>query len=97
MIERISGATDARVREYRDIADPELVRSRGLFVAEGRLVVRRLIEERRYTLRSLLVSEAVHRSLDTRLTELAERVPIYVCQAADFIGISVDASERFFG
>jgi hypothetical protein len=42
--ERITGPADPRVAEYRDMAEPELVRSRGLFVAEGRIVVRRLIE-----------------------------------------------------
>ena len=57
MIERIK-PDDARVAEYRMVAEPELAGSLGLFVAEGRLVVRRLIEERRYTLRSVLVSEA---------------------------------------
>jgi len=43
-VERIAGVDDPRVDAYRDLPDPELVRARGLFIAEGRLVVRRVIE-----------------------------------------------------
>jgi hypothetical protein len=57
-VERITRASDPRVAIYRDVPDPELVRSRGLFVAEGRLVVRRVIEGGRCRVQSLLVSEA---------------------------------------
>ena len=57
-IERISGPDDPRIDDYRSVPEPELVRVRGLFIAEGRMVVRRLIEERRYAVRSLLVNEA---------------------------------------
>jgi hypothetical protein len=32
--ERITGPADPRVADYRDIAEPELVRSRGLFVGQ---------------------------------------------------------------
>jgi tRNA G18 (ribose-2'-O)-methylase SpoU len=87
-VESITDAADPRIVAYRDIAEPQLVRTRGLFVAEGRLVVRRLIEEGRYTLRSVLVSAAAFRSLETTLATVHERVPIYVCEAAAFHGIT---------
>ena len=48
MVERIRGLDDPRLAAYRDLPDPELVRSRGLFIAEGRLVVRRVIEDGRW-------------------------------------------------
>jgi tRNA G18 (ribose-2'-O)-methylase SpoU len=86
--ERITGPADPRIADYRDVAEPDLVRSRGLFVAEGRLVVRRLIEARRYRLRSVLVSDASYRSLETTLASAGERVPIYLCETADFLGIT---------
>ena len=38
---------DPRVSEYRDVPEPQLLHARGLFVAEGRLVVQRLIEQGR--------------------------------------------------
>jgi tRNA G18 (ribose-2'-O)-methylase SpoU len=64
------------------------VRSRGLFVAEGRLIVRRLIEDRRHTLRSLLVSDAAYRALEAVLVPIAAQTPVYVCDAAAFLGIT---------
>jgi tRNA G18 (ribose-2'-O)-methylase SpoU len=86
--ERITGPADPRVADYRDMAEPELVRSRGLFVAEGRLVVRRLIEEGRYRLRSVLVNDASYRGLEITLASAGERVPVYLCATADFLGIT---------
>jgi tRNA G18 (ribose-2'-O)-methylase SpoU len=41
---------------YRDITDPAALRRAGLFVAEGRLVVRRLLASSRFTTRSVLVT-----------------------------------------
>jgi tRNA G18 (ribose-2'-O)-methylase SpoU len=88
VLERITGPADPRIAEYRTVAEPQIVRSRGLFVAEGRLVVRRLIEERRYRLQSVLVSEASYRSLETALASAGERLPVYLCETADFLGIT---------
>jgi tRNA G18 (ribose-2'-O)-methylase SpoU len=79
---------DPRVVDYRDIPEPELVRERGLFVAEGRLVVRRLIESGRYQVVSLLLSEAARRDLASALQSLGEDVPVYVCRTRDFRGIT---------
>jgi len=85
---RISGADDPRVSAYRSVTDPELMRARGLFVAEGRLVVERLIAEGRYGIQSLLLSEAASRALEPALGALQPSVPVYVCQSPDFRGIS---------
>ena len=86
-VEYLSGPDDPRVADYRDIAEPSLVRSKGLFVAEGRLVVSRLVADGRYRLRSVLVSEAAHRSMETTLAAV-EGAPVYVCRAADVLGIT---------
>jgi tRNA G18 (ribose-2'-O)-methylase SpoU len=88
VLERITGPADPRIVDYRDMAEPELVRSRGLFVAEGRLVVRRLIADGRYRLQSVLVNDASYRSLETALASSGGRVPIYLCATADFLGIT---------
>ena len=87
-VSRTHGLDDPRIADYRDIAEGELVRSRGLFVAEGRIIVRRLIEDRRYTLRSVLVSDAAYAALEGVLAGLAGATPVYVCDAADFLGIT---------
>ena len=88
MIERIERLDDTRIAAYRDVPDPELVRSRGLFIAEGRFVVRRVIEDSRWHVQSVLVSDAARRSLQPALDAIAHRVPVYVCAAADFPGVT---------
>jgi tRNA G18 (ribose-2'-O)-methylase SpoU len=46
---------DPRLADYRGIPDPELARTRGVFVAEGRLVVGRLLQSR-FVTRSVMVT-----------------------------------------
>jgi tRNA G18 (ribose-2'-O)-methylase SpoU len=82
-VERLLDLGDARVAPYRYLTDADLLKAHGLFVAEGRLVVGRLIEDGRYTLRSLLVNQAAARSLGPLLAAI-DHVPIYLCEAADF-------------
>jgi tRNA G18 (ribose-2'-O)-methylase SpoU len=62
---------------YRKIPDPELVARGGLFVAEGRLVVTRLLERGRLRVRSVLVTEAAYRSIQSTL-EVHLDTPVYV-------------------
>ena len=81
-------ADDPRIAVYRGVADAELLRSQGLFVAEGRLVVRRVIEDGRYRVRSMLLNEAAARSLEPAIAAVMAHVPIYVCDADDFLGIT---------
>ena len=81
-------ASDPRVVEYRDLRDSELIRARGHFVAEGRLVVQRLIEDERYSIRSLLLSSTTWEALRPWLSRLDPGVPIYVCPVAHFLEIA---------
>lgn len=53
----ISDPADPRLDDYRSIPDPALIARHGLFVAEGRLVVRRLLTESAYAARSLLLTD----------------------------------------
>jgi tRNA G18 (ribose-2'-O)-methylase SpoU len=87
-VERLAGPDDPRVEEYREMSDAQLVRERGLFVAEGRFVVQRLIEDGLHRVRSVLVSEAARRQLEPVLERLTDDVPIYVCAQEDFRGIT---------
>jgi tRNA G18 (ribose-2'-O)-methylase SpoU len=84
MIERIECANDTRAAAYRDLGDGELLRRRGLFVAEGRLVVRRIIAGARYAVESLLVNDATLCDLAPALEQLDPAVPVLVCRTADF-------------
>lgn len=87
-IERVRDPADPRVAAYRHLSDADLLQSHGLFVAEGRLVVRRIIGEGRYTVRLLLVNEAAVRSLGALLATLGDGVPIYQCETTDFLGFT---------
>jgi tRNA G18 (ribose-2'-O)-methylase SpoU len=58
-LHHISDLNDPRVALFRDVADPELMRKHGLFVAEGRLVVKRLLETRRFETVAVLLTESV--------------------------------------
>lgn len=54
----ITDVDDPRVRDYRLLGDPRELRTRGLFVAEGRLVVERMLLDPRYVVESLLLNPA---------------------------------------
>jgi tRNA G18 (ribose-2'-O)-methylase SpoU len=81
---RIDNPDDPRVAEYTALSDGELLRTRRLFVAEGRLVVRRLVEEGRYRIRSVLLSDAAHAALAPVLERLSAGNPVLVCPAEVF-------------
>ena len=87
-VERIEGAGDPRVAAWRDVRDGELLRARGLFVAEGRLVVRRVLDDGRYRVHSLLVNDAALSDLASPFASIADDVPILVCSASDLAGIA---------
>src|SRR6185295_12946588 len=83
-LERIECANDARAAVYREIGDGELLRARGVFVAEGRLVVRRVIEDARWAIESVLVNEAAFSDLAGLLDRLAPDVQVLVCRTSGF-------------
>jgi tRNA G18 (ribose-2'-O)-methylase SpoU len=56
LIERIEDPGDPRLADYRDLRDAELRRRRGLFIAESREVVRRLLIAGRFRVRSVLLT-----------------------------------------
>jgi tRNA G18 (ribose-2'-O)-methylase SpoU len=78
----VTDAGDARIADYRNVPDPELLRRRGLFVAENRLVVRALLASARLRTRSVLVTDAAFDSLQDVLAPLQDVLPIYVCPRA---------------
>jgi tRNA G18 (ribose-2'-O)-methylase SpoU len=85
---------DPRLVLYRGVSDPELFRSHNLFVAEGRIVVRRVLEDSRYRVRSLLLNDAAHRDLEPLLHRLDNSVPIFICATSDFLSITGHAIHR---
>ena len=77
MIIPVADLSDPRLDDYRNVPDPELLRARGLFIAEGRHVVRRLLAAPRFRTRSMLLTAAAAQALaDT--VDTARSLPIYV-------------------
>jgi len=85
---RIDGPADPRLAAYRDLSDSELLRNRGLFVAEGRIVVQRVVDDPRFSLRSLLMNETNYRALSATLAKVCPDVPVFLCESHEFLGIT---------
>src|SRR2546421_10371505 len=79
----VDGADDPRVADYRDIGDHDRLVAQGLFVAEGRLVVERLIDDR-FHIRSLLLNRAAFTALEPRLKDLPRETTTFICATEDF-------------
>ena len=69
------------------MSDAELLRRRNCFVAEGRLVVGRLLESG-HEVESMLLNDASFRALQAPLSRVPPDVPIYVCDTRDFAAIT---------
>jgi tRNA G18 (ribose-2'-O)-methylase SpoU len=78
VITPISSLDDPRLSAYTRVADPAWLRGRGLFVAEGRLVVRRLIADGRFAVDSVLVTPAALSALEDLLGGTSD-LSVYVC------------------
>ena len=88
MVEHVLSADDPRIAAFRGVRDPELVRRRGLFIAEGRLIVRRAIEDGRFRVREVLVNDAALRQLSDALESLPPDATVYVCDAEIIAGLT---------
>ena len=76
---------DDRLAQFRNVPDPELLTRLGLFVAEGRLVVTRLLASRLQT-QALLVTEPALASLRDRLVD--QTFPVYLVPQAVMDGVT---------
>jgi tRNA G18 (ribose-2'-O)-methylase SpoU len=88
---RVDASDDRQIALYRNVPDPDLLRQGDIFVAEGRLVVRRLIEARRFPVRSVMVTDAALVPLRELLTEHVD-LPVYVVSQAvmnDITGFNI--------
>jgi tRNA G18 (ribose-2'-O)-methylase SpoU len=75
-IEEIDDPDDPRIADYRDLRDAELRRRQGLFIAESREVVSRLLVEGRFRARSVLVTRPGFDGLRELLEKAAARMPV---------------------
>ena len=77
----IDDPLDSRLDDFSNVPDAELVRRRGVFVAEGRLVVRRLITESAFVTRSVMLTDTARDGM-TDLIASQPDVPAYVVPQA---------------
>jgi tRNA G18 (ribose-2'-O)-methylase SpoU len=67
LIAHVTRADDPRLQQYRHVGDPAWLEARGLFVAEGRLLLERLIEHGRFAVESVLLTGTALRAIESRL------------------------------
>ena len=84
---RIDRLDDPRLADYRSVSDGELLRRRNRFVAEGRLVVRRILEAG-HRVESVLVNAASYRALVASLSRLPQDVPVFICDTDEFSALT---------
>jgi tRNA G18 (ribose-2'-O)-methylase SpoU len=73
---------DPRIEGYRAVRERDLVGREGLFVAEGQVVLEKLIRGGRHPLRSVLVAEKRTAALADLLAGLPDAVPVYAADQA---------------
>jgi tRNA G18 (ribose-2'-O)-methylase SpoU len=73
--------------DYRDVARPDQLAARGIFVAEGRLVVERLVALGTFRVRSLLLTTAAAEAMAAAIATVPAGVPIYVADHAVMNGV----------
>ena len=74
----ITDPHDPRIEAYRDIRERDLVGRQGLFVAEGKVVVEKLLASSIYRPRSLLIAAKRVEALDPLLAQVPKDVPVFV-------------------
>ena len=79
-VEMVEDPADPRIAGFRDARDGELRRRAGLFLAEGRLLVRRLLETSRFPVQSLLVTPPALDDLRDLLPR-HDATPVHVASA----------------
>lgn len=73
---------DPRLDDYRALGDAAALVARGLFVAEGRMVVERLVRDRRFALHSLLLTDTAAAALEATVSAVPDTTPVYVVPQA---------------
>ncbi|MCA3721220.1 RNA methyltransferase [Phenylobacterium sp.] len=82
MAEWISDADDPRIAGYRDVRERDLVGRSGLFVAEGQVVLRALLESRTAEPVSILVAESRLSALSGLLETAGDGIQVFVASQA---------------
>ncbi|MFN7985615.1 MAG: RNA methyltransferase [Vicinamibacterales bacterium] len=79
---------DPRLSSFRVLSDAALIRERGLFVAEGRFLVERVLADSRFVVDALLLNDASLAALGTALASLPAATPVFVAERATLEAIT---------
>jgi tRNA G18 (ribose-2'-O)-methylase SpoU len=79
---RIDDPDDPRLAGYRQVRERDLVGRQGSFIAEGVVVLEKLVRAGRHPIASVLVAEKRLEALRTLLVELDDRVPVFAASQA---------------
>jgi len=79
---------DARIEAYRDIRERDLVGRDGMFVAEGKVVLEKLVSASAYRPQSLLIAAKRVAALEPLLANLPEDVPVFAASQAVIDGVA---------
>ncbi len=77
MITPVSDPDDPRIEFYRNVRERDLVGRQGLFVAEGQVVLQKLLGSSRFRPLSLLIAEHRLQSLSKLIAAVPEDVPVF--------------------
>jgi tRNA G18 (ribose-2'-O)-methylase SpoU len=86
VIATVDSEDDPRLAPYARVGDAAWLRRQGLFVAEGRLIVERLIEAGGIAIESVLVTPAARGAIGGRLGAID--APVLVCSQAILDGVT---------
>ena len=86
MVIPVGSLDDPRLDDYRNVPDPELMVRRGLFIAEGRHVVRRLLTSR-FRIRTVLLTPAARHAL-ADVVEASRDLPTYIVEQEVMNGVT---------
>ena len=84
----IESLDDAHLAGYRALADPAFLVAAGVLVAEGRLVVQRLLALPRFRTQSVLVTPAAADALTGALAAMPSPPPVYLVGQAVMNGVA---------
>lgn len=84
----VNSIDDPRLDDYRNVRDADLLGRRGVFMAEGRLVVRALLTASRLKCKSVLATPVGLGSIGDALAASGERPAVYVVQQEVMNGVA---------
>src|SRR5262245_20270680 len=78
MILPVASDSDPRLAPYLSVKERDLVQREGSFIVEGKVTVARLIENSRFPVESLFLSESRVEPMTDLLAKLDPAIPVYM-------------------